>query len=112
MDKPRDEFHSPEEIRDYIVRNYPELANGRGMSIGVLGGRYRVAVTDSQDITHTIKIDPKQIDAEREKLARTNSASPAAKTAGEKKLDRARRAAAEFFKRGEKGRTEDHDRER
>lgn len=37
------------------------------MSIGVLGGNYQVIVTDTQHVNHTLKIDPKEIDADRKK---------------------------------------------
>lgn len=57
--------HSPEEIRDFIVRNYPDLANARGMSIGLLGNIYRVVVTDGVHVNHTLKIDPRSIDEDR-----------------------------------------------
>jgi hypothetical protein len=63
--------HPPEKIRDYIVENYPVFANASGINIGVLGNHYRVIVTDSQKVNHTLHIDPQEIDqAADEKIAR------------------------------------------
>ncbi len=111
MDRPKDNLHSREEIREYIARNYPELANARSVSIGLLGSVYRVAITDSQRVDHTIHIDPKEIDADREKNSRTKAAPVVPKAVDKIKLDSARRAAT-GFKRHEKNQTHDHDRER
>jgi hypothetical protein len=59
-------MHSPGEIEKFISRNYPDLAgNIKDVSIGILGGAYRVAVVDTQRVIHTLKITPKAIDADR-----------------------------------------------
>jgi hypothetical protein len=60
MANSEDEFHSRAEIWDYVLSNYPALAAAKDMSIGVVGGIYRVAVVDGVDGIHTIRIDPKQ----------------------------------------------------
>ncbi len=111
-DKSKDKFHSPEEIRDYVVRNYPELANGKGMSIGVLGGFYRLAITDSQDILLTLHVDPKDIDADRKKNLSDKSHAGAPKTRDDDRLERARKTAAAVKAKSGRGNGHDHDRER
>jgi hypothetical protein len=109
MDRPEDKIHPPEEIRDYISRNYPELANASSMSIGVLGNRYRIAIIDSQHVNHTIDIDPKHIDADEKNLKdKLHSGSPKARD--DDRLDRARKAAAALKARSAP--PKDHDRDR
>jgi hypothetical protein len=110
MDTPKDKLHSPEDIRDYIVRNYPQLANASSMSIGVLGGHYRIAIVDSQHVNHTVNIDPKHIDADLEKQRKDKTPAAAAKARDHEKLDRARETAA--ASRGKEGRSHDRERER
>lgn len=106
MARQEGEQHSDKEIGDYIARNYPELkANTVGMSVGVLGGNYRVVVTDSQHVNHTLKIDPKEIDADRKKEA-GGSENPA-----KDRVDRAKGLAADL-KRAEKGHPRGHERDR
>ena len=99
MARQEGEQHSQKEIGDYIARKYPELkGNTVGMSIAVLGGNYRVIVTDSQHVNHTLKIDPKEIDADRkeEAMAKGGPGKPA-----KGRADRAKGLAAEL-KRAEK----------
>jgi hypothetical protein len=103
------EHHSPKEIGDYIARNYPELKGSTvGMSIGVTGGNYRVIVTDAQHVNHTLKIDPKEIDADlkKEAMAKGSPEKPDKDT-----VDRAKRLAADL-KRAEKGHPHDRERDR
>ena len=110
MARQEGEQHSHKEIGDYVARNYPELkGNTVGMSIGLLGGNYRVIVTDTQHVNHTLKIDPKEIDADRE--ARLKSEGRTATARDSNKLDRARKAAAAFKAKLGRGTDRDHDRE-
>ena len=46
---------TPEEIRAFIDKEYPELTGGR-ISIGLLGDHYRVVVEDTSCVLHTIHI--------------------------------------------------------
>jgi hypothetical protein len=112
MDTPKDKVHSPEEISDYIARNYPEFANASSMSIGALGGIYRIGIIDSQHVNHTINIDPKHIDADREKQLKGKAPAAAAKARDDDKLDSARKTAATFKAKQERGHDRDQDRER
>lgn len=101
--------HSPKEIGDYIERKYSELkGNTVDMSIGVLGGNYRVVVTDSQHVNHTLKIDPKEIDADRKKEAMSKSGP---EKPAKDRLDRAKGLAADL-KRAEKDLPHDRERDR
>ena len=51
---------SPDRIRSYIYREYPELA-GYEISIGLLGGVYRIVVKDRFHILHTLNIPVSEI---------------------------------------------------
>jgi hypothetical protein len=109
MARQEGEQHSQKEIGDYIARNYPELkGNTVGMSIGVLGGNYRVIVTDTQHVDHTLKIDPKKIDADlkKEAMAKGGREKP-----DKDRVDRAKGLAADL-KRAEKGHPHDRERDR
>jgi hypothetical protein len=72
------DWHSPEEIREFLNRNYTEMDNIRGMSIGQVGRIYRVVLTDVFHVNHTIKIDPKDIDADRERALKEKALDPIA----------------------------------
>jgi hypothetical protein len=112
MARQEGEHHSPEEIRDYIFRNYTDLeGNTAGISIGVLGGNYRVIVIDTQDVRDTLKIDPKDIDADQQKVSREKAEASPQKTGDKDKLDRAKSLAADL-KQAEKAHPHDHERDR
>jgi hypothetical protein len=109
MARPEGEQHSHKEIGDYIARNYPELKGSTvGLSIGVLGGNYRVIVTDSQHVNHTLNIDPKEVDADRKKEAMEKGGP---EKPAKDRVDRAKGLAADL-KRAEKGHPHDHKRDR
>jgi hypothetical protein len=46
---------TPEEIRAFIDKEYPELTGGQ-ISISLLGNRYRVIVKDAAHVSHTIHV--------------------------------------------------------
>jgi hypothetical protein len=109
MARQQGEQHSEKEIGDYIARNYPEMkGNTVGMSIGVLGGDYQVIVTDTQHVNHTLKIDPKKIDADlkNEAMAKSGPEKP-----NKDRVDRAKRLAADL-KRAEEGHPHHRERDR
>jgi hypothetical protein len=110
MSRRGDELHPPEVIDDYVRRNYQGLENAREISIGMVGGRYRVTVVDSQHIIHTLKIDPKEIDADREEQLKIKARAATQKTRDNKVLAQARKINAAF--KAMRGRDKDHDRER
>ncbi len=58
-------LHSPEEIRGFVQRNYPDLGEAKNMSIGLVGSVYRVAVVNHFKVIHTLKIEPKWIDDDK-----------------------------------------------
>lgn len=64
-EKPRQHVHEEHVILEFVDRHYPELKNRRTASIGLVGGIYRVAVIDQYHVNHTLKIDPKHIDADQ-----------------------------------------------
>jgi len=66
-------LHSEDEIWDYISHDYPELANAKQWAVGWTGGNYRVAVIDQSNVNHTLKINPKEIDAHQAMKARAAS---------------------------------------
>jgi len=105
-----DELHPPEVIDEYVRLNYEGLGNHGGISIGLVGGIYRVAVTDLFHVTHTLKINPKEIDAWREAQIKKIARTATAKASADKKLDRARKTAAAF--KAKQGRSTDRDRDR
>jgi hypothetical protein len=56
----RKSLASPEQIRSFIEKEYPAFA-GCEMSIGLLGGIYRVMVKDQAHVWHTIHIPLKAL---------------------------------------------------
>jgi hypothetical protein len=112
MSRREGELHPPEVIDEYVRRNYQGLENAREISIGMVGGRYRVAVVDSHHIIHTLKIDPKEIDADREERLKTKASAATQKTSDNKVLAQARRINAAFKARRGRDKDHDHDRER
>ena len=48
-------YVSERRMKAYIKRNYPELA-AREITIGVLGSDFRVIVTDTLNVVHTLRI--------------------------------------------------------
>jgi hypothetical protein len=51
---------SPDRICSYIYREYPELA-GYEISVGLLGGVYRIVVKDRFHVLHTLNIPVSEI---------------------------------------------------
>ena len=52
---PRPTLLTPEELREFIDFNYPELV-GCQMSIGLIGDTYRIVVVDQCHVLHTFHI--------------------------------------------------------
>jgi hypothetical protein len=100
MARKKDEHHSPEELRAYMNRNYTDMGNMRHMSIGFMGGRYRIVMQDTQKVLHTFRIDPKDVDADIAKVSK------------EETLGRARKLAGAVRDRKPNRPDKDHDRER
>ena len=71
----KSDVHSPEEIRGFLQRNYTGLGGSEDMSIGMVGNNYRVAVVDKFKVIHTFNIDPKDINAEKLRMAAANRAA-------------------------------------